>query len=426
MNRLIDGFRVALAALRSNPLRATLTTGGIIVGIFFVLVMGWVLDGLDRAFTDSFAFFGDDIVFVDRFDWSGSIPWSTQMGRAPVTMRHYRELRERATIPKWVVPTISRDAQRVEANGFLTDATIFGTTTAYIDMYAGNLGEGRFFNEMEDRTAALVVVLGSNVAERLFPQGGAVGREISIDRSRFRVIGVMPKRGTVLIDFIDNILLIPISRYSSRYGAPSLTINLRPASPDQVDDMRDEAIGVMRSIRSLRPGEEIDFGVNTQEMFTELIDVTRLVVWGIGLFLTGLAFLVGSIGIMNIMFVSVTERTREIGIRKSVGATRSAILLQFLIEAVVLCLIGAVAGTLLAGLIVGFKEVVVSTVIDILTLFDLAEPDTEVDLSFLPGFIPIAQIVIAVFVATVVGLAAGIIPAFRASRLSPVEALDQS
>ncbi len=426
MNRFIDGFRVALASLRSNPLRATLTTGGIVVGIFFVLVMGWVLEGLDRAFTDSFAFFGDDIVFVDRFDWSGSIPWSTQMGRPPVTMRHFRELEKRTTIPRWVVPTASRNARRVEANNLLTDATIFGTTSAYIDMYAGNISEGRFFNDLEDRTAALVVVLGSNVAERLFPRGSAVGREISIDRSRYRVIGVMPKRGTVLIDFIDNILLIPITRYSSRYGEPSLTINLRPASPDRVEEMKDEAIGVMRSIRSLRPGEEVDFGVNTQEMFTELIDVTRLVVWGIGLFLTGLAFLVGSIGIMNIMFVSVTERTREIGIRKSVGATRTAILLQFLIEAVVLCLVGAFVGTLLAGLVVGFKEGVVSSVLDLLHLFDLADGDTTVDLSFLPGFIPASQILVAVLVATLVGLAAGIIPAFRASRLSPVEALDKS
>ena len=424
MNRFVDGFRVALGALRSNPLRATLTTGGIVVGIFFVLVMGWVLDGLDRAFTDSFAFFGDDIIFVDRFDWSGSIPWARQMSRPPITMQDYRALRERTTVPRWVVPTVSRDARRIEANDFLTDGTIFGTTSAYIEMYAGNLKEGRFFAAVEDQSASPVAVLGFNIAERLFPHGSSVGQFVSIDRTKYRVIGVMPKRGTVLVDFVDNIILIPISRYTARYGSSSITINLRPDSPEEVEEMKDEAIGAMRSIRSLRPADDLDFGVNTQEMFTELIDTTRLVVWGIGLFLTGLAFLVGSIGIMNIMFVSVTERRREIGIRKSVGATRSAILLQFLIEAVVLCLLGAVVGIFLAGLVVGFKEQVVLGVLELLEVLELSEGETEVDLSFLGGLIPITQIIVAVFVASMVGLAAGIIPAYRASRLSPVEALD--
>lgn len=424
MNRLFDSLGVALSALHSNPLRATLTTGGIVVGIFFVLVMGWVLDGLDRAFTDSFAFFGDDIVYVDRFDWSGKVSWQDQRNRPEISMRHFRELKRNLEIAEWLVPTVSRTVRRLEANNFVQQGvSVFGTTHEYIDMYSASLNEGRFFSEMEERTAAHVVVLGWNVAENLFPQGGALGRSVKIDRRSYQIIGVMPKRGTVLIDFIDDIVLIPITRYSARYGSESLTINARAPSVEDLDDMKDELIGAMRAVRSLGPYDDLDFGVNTQEMFTEFIDVTRTIVWGIGLFLTGLAFLVGSIGIMNIMFVSVTERIREIGIRKSVGGTRSAILLQFLIEAVMLSLVGAAIALVLASLIVLFKDDVVRGVLSIMSLFDLADASTSVDLSFLPSTIPMAQVAVAVLAATFVGLGAGIIPAFRASRLSPVDAL---
>ena len=424
MRMLLESISVALAALRSNPLRATLTTGGIVIGIFFVLVMGWVLDGLDRSFTDSFSFFGDDVLYIDRFDWSGSISWAEQRNRPPVTRRQFVALSDRMEHAAWVVPTISRQADRVQAgNLMVSDATIFGTTPGYIDMFSGNIAEGRFFSEAEERTATLVAVLGWNVAEKLFPRGGAVGATVRIDGLTYYVSGVLPKRGTMLLDFVDEMIFIPISRYTARYGTGSLTISVRPRAGHELDDVRDESIGAMRSIRSLGPFDDDDFGVNSQQMFQEFISTTQAVVWGIGLFLTGLAFVVGAIGIMNIMFVSVTERTKEIGIRKAVGGTRTAILLQFLVESIVLSLIGAVIGLGLALGIVLFRDALVSGTISLLGSIGLVEGDVEVDLSFLGSMIPPAQIVVALVVATGVGVAAGIIPAFRASRLTPVDAL---
>ena len=424
MRVLLESISVALSALRSNPLRAMLTTGGIVIGIFFVLVIGWVLDGLDRSFTDSFAFFGDDVLYVDRFDWSGSVSWAEQRNRPPITRRQFVALEESMSRDAWVVPTISRTADRVQAGTLmLNDVAVFGTTPGYIEMFAGNIAEGRFFSEQEERTASLVAVLGANVAERLFPRGGAVGSTIRVDGLGYHVSGVLPKRGTMLLDFIDEIVYIPISRYTARYGTGSLTISVRPRGGGDLDDVRDETVGAMRTIRSLGPLEENDFGVNSQQMFQEFISTTQAVVWGIGLFLTGLAFVVGAIGIMNIMFVSVTERTKEIGIRKAVGGTRGAILAQFLVESIVLCMIGAVIGLAIAFAVVLFRDQIVAGTVSLLGSLGILEGPVEVDLSFLGGTIPVVHVAVALVVATVVGVAAGIIPAFRASRLAPVDAL---
>ncbi len=425
MTRLIESIRPAFTALAANKMRAVLTTLGVVIGIFFVLLMGWVLDGLDRSFTQSFAFFGDDILYIDKFDWSGGSDWFSQRNRRGIDTRQFELFKERMHGAEYVVPTADRFSTDVRYNDLqLLGTTVFGTTSEYIDMFSGVMADGRFFSEGESDLGTNVVVLGYKVNENLFPQGDGIGRTVRIDGQPFTVIGVLPKRGTMLIDFVDNMVLIPIKRFFNIYGTrSSLTINVKAGGEDRLEDVRYEAIGVMRSVRSLKPGEENDFGVNSQEMFSQFIDVTRAVVWGVGLFMTGLAFLVGSIGIMNIMFVSVAERTREIGVRKAVGATRGRILTQFLIESIILCLLGAVIGLVLTSLIAAFRDELVNGIIALLALVGLADPETTVNLSFLSTTIPPTQILIAVIVAVVVGMLAGIIPAFRAARLDPVEAL---
>ncbi|MGE3801391.1 MAG: ABC transporter permease [Candidatus Kapaibacterium sp.] len=425
MTRIVESIRPAFIALAANKMRAVLTTLGVVIGIFFVLLMGWVLNGLDTAFTQSFAFFGDDILYIDKFDWSGGEDWYAQRNRPKIDSRQYELFKERMRGAEFVVPTIDRFSTNVRHENLqLQGSMVFGTTAEYIDMYSGITAEGRFFTETEAELGANVVVLGQKVNENLFPQGDALGKVVKIDGQPFTVIGVLPKRGTMLIDFIDNMSLIPIKRFFSLYGSrSSLTINVKAGGKERLDDVKYEAIGVMRSVRSLKPDDDDNFGINSQEMFSQFIDITRGVVWGIGLFMTGLAFLVGSIGIMNIMFVSVAERTREIGVRKAVGATQGRILLQFLFESIILSLIGAAIGLILTSTIAAFKDQLVSGVISLLSLLGIVEGDTTVNLSFLSSTIPLTQVVVAVVVAVVVGILAGIIPAFRAARLNPVEAL---
>lgn len=425
MTRLLESIKMAYAALAANKLRAALTTIGVVIGIFFVLLMGWVLGGLDKAFVDSFAFFGDDILYVDRWDWSGRTSWEDQRNRTMITHDQFLRARQRIRSAEYVVPTADEYSEDIRYGDLqLEGAMIFGTNQEYIEMYGGNLGEGRFFTELESNLGADVIVLGFGVAESLFPQGDAVGSTIRIDGLPFNVIGVMPKRGTMLFDFMDNIVIMPMERFFNMYGArSSLTINVKAGGAEKVEEVRSETIGVMRSVRSVAPDEDADFSVNSQEMFTEIIETFRYTVWGVGLFMTGLSFLVGSIGIMNIMFVSVTERTREIGIRKAVGARRRSILAQFLVESVVLCMVGAAIGLVMTAGIAYFKQEVVEGVMSILALFNLVDPETSVDLSFLSSTLPLSQVLVAVVVAVVVGILAGIIPAFRAARLDPVEAL---
>lgn len=423
---LTDALRTAFAALFANPLRASLTTLGVVIGIVFVLLMAWVLDGLDRAFTDSFAFFGDDIIYVDQFDWGGGgDSWFEQRNRLPIDLNQYRRFRQRMDGVEEIVPTASAISTDLRSGTLqLVATTIFGTTDEYIEMYAGNMSSGRFISPFEAELGSNVVVLGWGVYDDLFKGTDPIGATIRIDGRPFTVIGILPKRGTMLVDFIDDVVYIPLTRFLNLYGSQSsITINVKTGDPTRVEEVKDEVVGLMRAVRSLDPEEENDFGVNTQEIFKQFVDITRASVWGVGLFLTGLSFLVGAIGIMNIMFVSVAERTREIGIRKALGATRGKILLQFLIESIVLCLIGALIGFVITDLMVLNKENIVEGIQSMGTSFGWFESSEEVNLSFLSSSIPLGQVVTAVVISVVVGIIAGIVPAFRASRMLIVDAL---
>ncbi len=419
---LFDAFGVAIRALTKNGVRSVLTTGGVVVGIFFVLVTGWVLSGLDRAFVDSFAFFGEDVLYVSRFSW-GEFDKS-EFQRRDLSMHEFERFSDGFSADVRVVPMLVKNLQSVRHEDLRVDGgLLYGTSAEYINMFGGALAEGRFFLDSEVQNASAVVVLGHGVAKRFGRTIDLVGQVVLLDGIRYRVVGILPKRGTLLLDFIDNIALVPIRKYSRTYGATSLMIGVQPKVPRAGDDLEGRVTGRMRAVRRIGPGEPNDFGVNSQELFSDIVENTRRGVWGVGLFMTGLAFLVGSIGIMNIMFVAVSERTREIGIRKSVGAKGSAILAQFLVESTLLSLTGAGIGVGITAMLVWLRELVLDALLGLVGLFGVDTAEVSIDLSILPDSIPTDQIVVAVIVAGIVGVLAGMIPAFRASRLSPVEAL---
>lgn len=410
MTQFIESIRLAISALTANKTRGALTTLGVVVGIFFVLLMGWLLTGLDNVLDDTLATFGDDILYVDKFNWAGDGDWFESRNRKNITFDQYERVRQRLTAAEYVIPTSRANGASVRyGDEELTSAVVFGTTSQYIAMFGGNLKEGRFFSEIEEQSGGFVVVIGANVSESLFPKGDAVGRVVKIQGIPFTVIGVMPKRGSLLADMVDDQLLMPIKRFFGLYGnSIRVVINVKAGGVDRVEDVRYATLGAMREVRSIAPGQRDDFSINTQDQFRKQSDQLRAIVWGVGLVMTGLSFLVGSIGIMNIMFVSVVERTKEIGIRKAIGATRSSVLQQFLVESILLCLIGTAIGVLLTSGVA-------------YTGSYIAEKYWEIDA--LDSVISVSQLVLAVVVSLVVGVLAGIIPAFRASRLDPVEAL---
>jgi putative ABC transport system permease protein len=403
----VEGVRIALGALRTNLLRTSLTTLGVVVGIAFVILMGWFLQGLDKALDDTISLFGNDVLYIDKFDWSGREDWNQMRNRKDITLSQAEEVEQLLTTPQAVVPTIRRQGIQVKRENHKVSNTImFGTLSTYAPLLGDQVAEGRFLSPIEDHFRQNVVVIGYALAESLFPGSDPIGQEVKIKGRNFRVIGVLKKRATFMFKEVDNEFYIPLKSFMSIFGGgSSLTIAVKAGGEDRMDEVRAETIGVMRRVRNLVPGQKEDFGLNEAQQFRDQIATLRLTVWSAGIGLTALSFIVGVIGIVNIMFVAVTERTKEIGIRKALGAPRRTILFQFLVESATLCLMGALVAFIFCSILMFI----------ITTTFDWA--------SFLPTFISPSLLFIATAVSIAVGIIAGIIPAFRAAKMDPVTAL---
>jgi putative ABC transport system permease protein len=279
-------------------------------------------------------------------------------------------------------------------------AYIIGTTEEYAAIGGLTLAQGRFFSAAESDGGRPVCVIGSEVATNLFPNEPAVGNRISIGPRNFEVVGVLEKKGDMLGSGQDSRIFIPLLQFTSWFRRnPDLTLAVKVKEVTQLDDSREELRAVLRRIRQVEPGEPDDFSINQQEQVVEMFHRIAGTIAGIGLFITGLSLFVGGIGIMNIMFVSVAERTREIGIRKAIGAKRRTILLQFLIEAAAICLMG--------GLIA----------------LGIAWPVTLLMQKVMPATLSLLVVTVALSVSLLTGVISGFLPAWRAARMNPVDAL---
>ncbi len=404
---LSEAIAIALDALRANPLRSALATLGIAIGVSFVALMGWFLAGLDSALQHTIDMLGEDMLYVDKWDWSGRTSWVEVSNRKPISYRQARELADAIRSAQYAMPMGQTRAQLSVGSRKAESIPVAGVPHDYGNTPAGAVTTGRFFTEMEGRSGAPVAVLGPVIAKQLFPDEDPLGKEVRIAGQRFTIIGVVRQRGTLLSDFADRLVLIPLERFLRLFGSGqrSFITVLKAGSLERLDDVREEARLLMRKIRRLRPEQPDDFTINETRSLEQSIAVLRQSVWGVGLSMSALSFLVGIIGIVNITFVSVVERTREIGIRKAVGARRRAIALQFLVESVVLCTAGAVLALLFCtGLVL---------------LVRLLIPAAE----FLTPYIPPQHVAVALTVAFAAGILAGWAPALRAARLHPVEAL---
>jgi len=403
---LRDGLIIAINALRSNLLRATLTTLGIVIGITTVTIMGWLTTGLNNAFINSLSILGTDVIYIDKFEWSGGHTWWKYRNRKNIDVTQCNQLRSLLTTAAAVVPEEENSGTVQYGDKSVSGVSIVGSSDEWQTVTGVGTDDGRFFSPIEYNAGRNVVAIGLDVQKNLFPNENAVGKTIRIDHHDFYVIGVLAKQGSFLGMFsADDRVVIPTKAFENSYGTDVRTIiAVKAGDPDNIDNTKFEILGAMRRVRNLRPGMNDDFSLNQMQQFVDQTAAIRTGIYAVGLAIAALSLLVGGIGIMNIMFVSVTERTKEIGIRKALGARRRMILFQFLVEAAVLCLAGGFVGLGLASAIApaikfGFN------------------------VDFLPVFIPPLFIVLAVGVSTAVGIVAGFIPAFRASRLDPVESL---
>ena len=391
-------------AVRANTMRSALATIGIVIGIVTVTLMGAAINGLNQAFVNSLSAMGGDTFFISRFSWLNNSydEWFKMQKRRPIRPEDAEALARQLTLASAIDPTAYIN-ETVKYKTFSADGvTVLGTTPDNLVTTGASMAQGRFLTAADAEGSQPVCVLGSELATNLFRGESPLGQRIKIADQSFQVVGVMQKRGSLFGSLdLDIRVAIPLREFIAEiWSRPDVTIEVKANGLAQLDETREELRQVMRRIRHLRPGEPDDFAINQQDQFVELFHKETGTIAIIGLFVTSLSLFVGGIGIMNIMFVSVVERTREIGVRKAIGAKRRNILLQFLIEAACICLMGGLIGLGIAWLI---------TLLVTHFLFTAA--------------MSLEIVVIALLVSLFTGLISGFLPAWRAARMDPVEAL---
>ena len=406
---LTESFRIAFAQIRANKLRSVLTALGVIIGIVAVTLMGTAIRGIDTGFTKSLAMLGDDVLYVQKWPWGGVEDWWNYANRPPIRPEDADKLNRIIeqtpnSLLEVAVPVSARGNSVKAGENKVSGVFTIGTTADYGRLISADFSEGRLFNDTEAAGGRPVCVLGFDVAEALFQNRSSIDQTVMIGGHPFTVIGVVAKQGSFLGLFsFDNQAILPLEAFrkyfSVRRGAE---IRVKITDKTRVADAREELTGAMRRVRAQLPGERDNFNINEQGAFKAQLDPIKQGIALAGLFITGLSLFVGAIGIMNITFVSVKERTKEIGTRKALGARRRTILLQFLIEAVSICLIGGFVGL---GLTYGLVLAV-----------GAAFPAIPVEFS-------VSLVFISMAVSIFTGIISGFAPAWGASRLDPVVAL---
>jgi len=392
-----EGLGISWGAIRANKMRSSLTTLGIVIGIVTVTLMGTAIEGLDRFFHSSVSFIGADVMFVSRGSWfiDSHSEWLAVQKRRDITMDQVKAVEKQMTLARAVRQSVKYKNRN--ANG----VRIIGTTEQFLFTGGFSVAQGRFMTEMEVEGGRPVCVIGSEVATNLFLREPALGNKIKIGPDSFEVVGVLEKQGSFLGQFsLDNQAIIPVKHFVARFWRrPDYEIQIKASELGKLEEAKEELRSVLRILRRVPPGAPDDFSINQQEQFLTMFNRVTATIAAVGLFITGLSLFVGGIGIMNIMFVSVAERTREIGLRKAIGAKRRTILVQFLIEAASICMLGG------------------------LLALAIAWPLTLVMSKFLPAVMSITVASIALLVSFVTGILSGFFPAWRAARMNPVDAL---
>jgi len=403
LTELKEGLWISWDAIRANKLRSVLTTLGIVIGIVTVTLMGTAIDGLNRAFLKSVSILGADTLYVSRVGWfiDSYEEWLKVEGRREISLAQVREVEKQLTLARAVAPYVDARSPVKYKNRSSGSVTVIGTTDQFLNTGGSTVAQGRFITPEESEGGRPICVIGSEVATNLFQRETPLGKHVKVGLQGYEVVGVLDKQGSFLGAFsLDNQVVIPVKQWMSQFWHdPDFTVQVKVADLRQLDDAKEELRGVLRKIRHVPPGKEDDFEINQQENFISTFHRVAGTIAAVGLFITGLSLFVGGIGIMNIMFVSVAERTREIGIRKAIGAKRRTILLQFLMEAASICLLGG------------------------LLALSIAWPLTLLLGKFLPATMSLTVVGTALLVSLLTGVVSGFLPAWRAARMNPVDAL---
>ncbi len=404
-----ESFLFAYDALRQNKLRTLLSLLGVTIGIFTIIAVRSAVSTLKDNLQKSVNKLGSNSVYIEKWPWVGdeNFPWWKYMQRPVSNLRDFKALQQRSQTADAISYEISVSNRKIKYKSNTIDGvTIYAATQDHNKTWNFDFQEGRYFTDIESRTGAAVSIIGAEVAENLFPNIEPVGKQIKVMGKYVTIIGVFTKEGQDMLGLSnDKQVLIPLNFARSIVDVqnqnynPSIVVKGKAGIP--VDEVEGELKGLMRSIRSLGPGEDDNFSLNKVTLLSEQLDIMFAVLNTAGFFIGIFSILVGGFGIANIMFVSVKERTNIIGIQKSLGAKNYFIMLQFLIEAIILCLLGGLIGLLL----VYGGTFLVQWLADMTIVLYLN------------------NIIFGISTSVIIGVISGIIPAYSASKMDPVEAI---
>src|SRR6185436_7546356 len=403
---LVESLRIALRALWANKVRGSLTTLGIIIGIVAVVTTMTAVNGLKNKFRESFSAVGSDVIYVSRMPWVVMDDFFVFRNRPALDLREAKALETRLRGRALVNPSMDSRADVKRGSEKIEGVIIIGTTEKQSLFSLAQPQLGRFLMPFDLLSKRSVCVIGSDLRDRLFKGIDPVNRTLLIGFNEFRVIGVMEKQGGSFMGGpnFDRQVFIPITTYVRVFGGRRghVDVNIAVKAPSQaaMADLEYEVKGEMRKVRGLRPAQSDNFSINKLDTLVGTFNNVMGVMLLVGLVVTSFSLFVGAVGVMNIMIVSVTERTREIGIRKAIGATRRSILLQFLFESSAICLLGGAIGIVLAA---GVTAVL--------------------NASVMPASLSPPIVGIAVLVSILVGVVAGVAPAYRGAHMDPIDAL---
>jgi putative ABC transport system permease protein len=406
---IYEALLFAINALVINKVRTFLSLLGITIGIFSIISVFTVFDSLEKAIKDEISSLGSNVLFIQKWPWAmgGDYPWWKYWQRPEPKIYEMDEILKRSITVENATFLFSVNKSVYFGNSSIDNIDIVGVSYDYFNVMPFDLQDGRYFTNMDTHTGKNLAIIGAEIAEGLFGQADPIGRRIKIMGRKLEIIGVMKKEGeSVFGDSRDDYILVPVNYLKTLVDERNIGTNIIVKGKPNIsnDQMRDELTGIMRSIRKLPPRAEDNFAINETDIITKgfesLFGVIAMVGWIIGAF----SLLVGGFGISNIMFVSVKERTNQIGIQKSLGAKNSFIMNQFLFEAIFLAVIGGIVGLVIVyGLTFAFSS---------MFNFEL--------------ILTLKNILIGVIVSALIGLFSGFIPAWNASRLDPVEAMRSS
>ena len=396
---------MSLNALRSNKLRSALTLLGIFVGVFSIIGVMTAIQVLQNSIEGGLSNLGANTfqiqkqpVIANRTQWLKSLKWKD------ITYEQAKVIKERITLAQYIAVGAYQSSEIVQFGSLKTNPNVGVGGEEPESMLTNNwtIQEGRNFTDDDVKYGSYVTILMADVVKKLFPRGGAIGSIIKIGAQRYTVIGTFESKGSALGGDTENKVVIPLSTFLQQYGKiRSLYIKVKARGPETFDDCVEEARMILRTIRRVAPGDEDNFSISSNDsLIATFNEFTLYVKLGVG-FMSFISLIAAGVGIMNIMLVSVTERTREIGIRKAIGARRSNVLAQFITEAVILCQIGGII-----GIVIGV----------------LGGNLTALLFHFPPVF-PFDWALIGFVITTFVGVVFGVYPAWKAANLDPIESL---